>query len=334
MDRPVTVAVLAVCSLASLCQSCTTTVRTVKSSAAKPPSPVGVTPFDQQIKNARDAGSGDYQLSLLRQHVAAEPDNVSARLELAKAYRDRSYPDVALEISRLAASRFPESADAELSLVRDLHTMRQGAEAVSSLEAFLKAHPQQTPDAYSWLGILLDESGQWASGEPQHRKALEAAPGSDPLHNNLGYNLLMQKKYADAAAEFEQALKLNPGSEIARNNLGTALAAQNASKQAVASFQTATDPATAHSNLAAVLIENGNYPEARQELNIALGYNKAHSAALRNLELVSRLDGHDATLPNPSVQTRWQRFKAGFARLFVGPIDQPQADAAKTASAQ
>jgi Flp pilus assembly protein TadD len=333
MGRRFRIRVLAACGLASLCLSCTTRVRTVKTSAAKPPSAVGVTPFDQQIKNARDAGAGDYQLSQLRQHVAAEPDNVSARLDLAKAYRDRGYPDVALEISRLAATRFPESADAELSLVRDLHAMKQGAEGVASLEAFLKAHPQQTPDAYSWLGILLDESGQWASGEPQHRHAIELAPASDPLHNNLGYNLLMQKKYDDAAGEFQQALKLNPASEIARNNLGTALAAQNSSKQAVASFQTATDPATAHSNLAAVLIENGNYTEARKELNIALGYNRAHSAALRNLELVSRLDGHDATLPNTSAQTRWQRFKAGFRRLFVGPINQPQADAAKTASA-
>ena len=300
---------LAAAAFAGLSLSCATSVSTGRNNAPKTPPPVAVSPFDRQVRNAHDAGDGDYQLSLLRQRVAAEPETVSPRLELAAAYRERGYPDVALEISRLAAARFPESGDAELSLVRDLHAMQQRTEAIASLQAFLKAHPRLAPEYESWLGILLDESGQWASGEPHHRSAIELAPSTDSLHNNLGYNLLMQKKNAEAEAEFREALKLNPASQIARNNLGSALAAGNAA-QAVDSFQAASDPATAHSNLAAVLIENGNYAEARRELDIALGYNKAHSAALKNLELVSRLDGHDATLPAPPAGTRWQRFKA------------------------
>ena len=328
---------LAIAAFAGLSLSCATTVHTAATASPKTPAspktaaPAGVSAFDRQIRNAQDAGDGDYALTLLRQHVAAEPDNVSARLELANAYRERGYPEIALEISRLAVARFPESGDAELSLVRDLHALKLRPEAVASLEGFLKAHPQQTPEYYSWLGILLDESGQWTSGEPQHRKALELAPSRDSLHNNLGYNLLMQKKNAEAAAEFREALKLNPNSEIARNNLGSALAAGNAA-QAVASFQAASDPATAHSNLAAILIENGNYVEARRELYLALGYNKTHSAALNNLELVSRLDGHDATLPAQPAESGWHRFKTGFVRLFYGPLDQPKSDAAQAAS--
>jgi Flp pilus assembly protein TadD len=323
---------LAIAALAGLSLSCAGGSHTAQNTAPKTPPPVGVSAFDRQIHNAIDAGDGDYQLSQLRQRVAAEPGNVSARLDLAKAYRERGYPDVALEISRLATARFPESGDAELSLVRDLHALKQRPEAIASLEAFLKIHPQPAPEFYSWLGILLDESGQWTSGEPQHRKAIELAPSSDSLHNNLGYNLLMQKKNTEAVGEFQEALKLNPASQIARNNLGSALAAQNAA-QAVASFRSSSDPATAHSNLAAVLIENGNYAGARRELNIALGYNKTHSAALKNLELVSQLDGHDAKLPAPAAESRWHRFKTGFVRLWVGPLDQPKAEEAKAASA-
>ena len=322
---------LAIVAFAGVSLSCSTGGHTAKNNAPKPPAPVGVSAFDRQIRNAVDAGDGDYQLRVLRQRVASEPDNVTARLDLAKAYRERGYPEIALEISRLAATRFPESGEAELSLVHDLHDLKQRVEAVASLEAFLTAHAQSSPDYDSWLGILLDESGQWSSGEPHHRRAIALAPSSDSLHNNLGYNLLMQKKNAEAAAEFQEALKLNPASQIARNNLGSALAAQS-STQAVASFQKATDPATAHNNLAAVLIENGNYAEARRELNLALGYNKAHSAALRNLELVSRLDGHDATLPAPPTESRWQRFKTGFIRLWVGPLDQPKAEEAKASA--
>lgn len=294
--------------------------------------PVSV--WDQQIKNAVNVGEGDYQLAALRQKVAAEPDNVAVRVELAKAYRERGYHDVALEISRLAATRFPESGEAQLSLVRDLRETNQRAEAIDGLEAFLKAHPASAAEYYSWLGILRDEAGTWPLGEPSHRKAIELAPSADYLHNNLGYNLLMQKKNDEAAAEFREALKLNPSSQMARNNLGIALAQSNAPAQAVANWQSTSDPATAHNNMAAVWIEKGNYAEARKELDLALGYNRAHPAALKNLELVGRLDGNFATLQvRPITATRWQRLGKSVRKLFVGPLDESRTEADKTASA-
>jgi Flp pilus assembly protein TadD len=231
-------------------------------------------------------------------------------------------------------ARFPESGAAQLSLVRDLREVNQRGEAITGLEAFLKAHPANGSEYYSWLGILRDESGLWPLGEPAHRKALELAPASDVLHNNLGYNLLMQKKNEDASSEFREALRLNPASQLARNNLGIALANSNAAAQAVANWQSATDPASAHNNLAAVWIEKGNYAEARKELDLALGYNKAHSAALKNLELVGRLDGRPATLQaRPETATRMQRFGHSVRKLFVGPLDEPRGEAAKSASA-
>ena len=292
------------------------------------------TAFERQIQNARDAGDGDYQLRALRDKVAGAPDEVGPRLELAAAYRDRGYPDVALEMSRLAVSRFPDSGEAQLALARALRDLGHRNEAISGLEGFLRAHPQAQPQYYSWLGILKDESGQWTAGEPDHRKAIEIAPAQDYLHNNLGYNLLMQKKSAEAAAEFREALRLNPASEMARNNLGMALANQDSKDQALASWQSAADPATAHNNLAAVLIEKGNYTEARKELELALGYNKAHPAALKNMELVSRLDGNAATLPTKQNETRWERWKAGFVRLFVGPLEDTRTPSAGTREEQ
>src|SRR5271169_5144568 len=72
-----------------------------------------VNPWERQIRNAVDAGDGDYQLRALREKVSAEPDNIPVRLELAKAYRERGYHEIALEISRLAVARFPESGDAQ-----------------------------------------------------------------------------------------------------------------------------------------------------------------------------------------------------------------------------
>ncbi len=70
----------------------------------------------------------------------------------------------------------------------------------------------------------------------------------------------------------------------------------------------------------------------RRELDTALGYNTALPAAIRNLELVARLDARPATLQAPEA-TRWQRFTAGFRKLFVGPLDDSRTEAPKSASA-
>jgi len=322
MDRRLLVAALGL-----LGASCVRETRDLRAPVAPSAPAPSTNVWDRQIRNASDAGDGDYQLKALRSRIAAEPDNIAIRLELAKAYRERGYPDVALEICRLAAARFPESGGAELALVRALRDMNRRPEAIASLDTFLKTHPQTAPEFDSWAGILRDETGDRAAAEASHRKAIELAPTQDTLHNNLGYNLLQQKKFEAAAAEFREALRLNPASLVARNNLGLALANLDAA-QAIASWQSASDPATAHNNLAAVWIEKGNYAEARKELHIALGYNRSHAAALKNLELVSRLDGNPAGLlgspPANASENRWQRWKTGIKRLFVGPLENTE----------
>jgi Flp pilus assembly protein TadD len=144
---------------------------------------------------------------------------------------------------------------------------------------------------------------------------LQIAPHSDSLHNNLGYNLLMQGKNDPAADQFREALKLNPHSAVARNNLGMALA--NKPDQAAVNWQSLGDPAVAHNNMAALLIQQGRYPEARRELDLALGYNKNFPAALENLRLVSELDGKPATITARSPQSPWAKVKTGLRKAFI-----------------
>jgi Flp pilus assembly protein TadD len=323
---------LTLAALPLLAASCVHETR-VTARPVSPAAPAAVpTVWDRQIRNAVDAGDGDYRLRVLRETVAADAENIPARIELARAYRDRGFPDVALEVCRLAAARFPDSGAVQLALVRALREMNRRQEAIDGLEVFLRGHPQAGSDYLSWLGILRDETGAWYAGEPAHRRAVELAPASDVLHNNLGYNLLMQKKNEEAAAEFREALRLNPGSQMAKNNLGLVLANQDAAEQAVANWQSVSDPATAHNNLAAVLMEQGNYAGARQELQMALSYNKSNSAALRNLELVARLEGKPATMDAQPGESRRPR-RSGFKRLFVGPLEDSRTEPANTASA-
>jgi tetratricopeptide (TPR) repeat protein len=271
--------------------------------------------MEQQINNAVNAGVGDYQLRLLQQRVAAEPDNLQARLELARQYRALGSPELALEHYRLAAARFPDSPEVQLLLVKAMRDTGQRLEAVKQLDTFLESHPQKSPQYASWVGIMRDELQQWTEGERAHREAVALDPKVDTFHNNLGYNLLKQGKAEAAAGEFREALRINPLSTVARNNLGMALA--NKPEQAVLNWRAAADPATAHNNMAALWIEQGRYVEARKELDIALGYNRSHTAALNNLRLVSELDGKPAYIPFKPLQGRWAKVKSGLWKAFV-----------------
>jgi Flp pilus assembly protein TadD len=310
-------------TIAALSLSCAS--RTPAQVKLPPPQPA----MERQIQNAVDVGDGDYEIRTLRARMVKEPDNLEVRLALARRYQAMGSTELALEHYRLAAVRFPEHPEVHLLLAKTLRRVGSVGEATNMLQEFVQAHPQQSPDFASLLGILLDDQKQWADGEKSHREALALAPKSDSLHNNLGYNLLMQGKNDAAAGEFQEALKLNPRSQVARNNLGMALA--NRPDQTDVSWQSVGDPAAAHNNRAALLIQQGRYAEARKELDIALGYNRTYPAALNNLKLVSELDGKPASITAKPAQTRWGRLKTGLRKAFVYD-DAPQGAPSETST--
>jgi hypothetical protein len=70
--------------------------------------------------------------------------------------------------------------------------------------------------------------------------------------------------------------------------------------------------------MAALLIREKRYADARRELDLALGYNRSHTAALTNLKLVSELDGKPAVIPIKPVGTKWSRFRSAVAKIMGG----------------
>jgi Flp pilus assembly protein TadD len=275
--------------------------------------------FQRQVANAADAGDGDLETRLLRRQVAAAPENLEARLKLASRYETTGFPEIAVEHYRLAAERFPDREEPVVNLARLLRRLELQGEAGQVLDRYLLGHP--SAQAFAWAGIIRDELGKLEAGERAHRLAIGRSP--DPasyLHNNLGQNLLLQGRSAEAAAEFRRALDLDPRSGIARNNLGVALAALP--EAAVADWKASGDPATAHSNMAAVLIEQGRYPEARHQLERALGYKPDHTAAISNLALVSELDGQPAQLSAGPASSLWRRVANMMGKVLLTPEEK------------
>jgi len=93
--------------------------------------------MERQIANAVDAGDGDYRVRLLRQRMAAEPENLSVRIELIEHYTRAGYPELALEHCRLAAARFPESAEIQLSLAKLLRKINMYLVDIHSQDGLL-----------------------------------------------------------------------------------------------------------------------------------------------------------------------------------------------------
>jgi Flp pilus assembly protein TadD len=305
----------AVCAAACMLSACAGH-RTVAGSAPKGFTPG---PVRQQVLNAVQGADGDTALNALRARLDANPKDLSARLALADRYTQLGFSEVGIEHGRLACERAPESDEAHIALAKMLRTDSQVSEAAKMLTAYTSSNAASGAPVWAWLGLVRDEAEDWKAGEAAHRKAVALLPGRDEFHNNLGYCLLRQGKRSEAAFEFRAALKLHLHSVIAENNLALALLPDSGNAQdSVAHLQSVADPATAHNNLAVAYIEAGKYREARQEIETALRYNRTHSAALGNLQLLSELEGVPAEVQVPENRGRagWTRLVAAWRYMF------------------
>ena len=286
------------------------------------------TPHRETV-GAVDAGEGDLEIAGLRKDMVSRPDDVDVRIQLAQAYVARGLSDLALEHYRLAADRFPDSLKAALGLARMLHRAGEKDEALARLTAFLHAHPQPIAEPYEWQGILNDDVGNWEASQRAYETALlyssPSSASAAELRNNLGYTLLMQYHYNSAAVEFRQALRIRHDFPIARNNLGIALAMNpdGDRKDAILNWQAVSGPAAAHNNMAALLIERGDYTAARKELETALGYDQQNAQAVFNLALVAERDGKPAVLPQTNTQVKAARQSNPVYRFFHSWFHSP-----------
>ncbi|MBM3723957.1 MAG: tetratricopeptide repeat protein [Acidobacteria bacterium] len=296
--------------------------------AARRPAPApSVYAVDQtmrrQVTNAVDAGEGDVRVAALRRKVVAEPANVEARMELASYYDQLGFRELAAEHYRSAAQHAPGRGDAHWKLARTLRGLGMRDEAISGLQKFVREQSAADIEVMSWLGILLDEAGRLVEAEASHRAAKSLNGSVEFVYNNLGQNLMLQGRAEEALAEFRRAVELKPRSEIARNNMGLALAAASAknpeaAREALKQWQSVADPAAAHNNLAAALMEQGRYAEARKELEAALNIRQGFLPALENLRLLSQLDGGAVSYAvEPVSHSGWRRVTAALHRWFI-----------------
>ena len=248
--------------------------------------------FRQQTQDAFNPLTDDRRVQALQARLKLSPQDTASRLELARIYENYRLCDDGFEqyTETLRQARVAPEANGKLAeqavlgLGRCAQATGRTRQAIPLLEAFIREWP--TASSWNALGLLYNQLGDLPAGESAFREAVASNAASDGLHNNLGYNLLLQNKGEAAEAEFRQALTLNPKSATTRNNLGVVLARRGDLLGALEQFQSAADAATAHNNLAVVLIETGRYEQSRDELLKALAIRHYFAPALANFKLV------------------------------------------------
>ena len=256
--------------------------------------------FERQTRGAYNPQTDNRRVAQLQARLQVDPQDVPSRIELAGFYERYGVNDKAFEEYRLAIeslskatkamskSSFNELESAAQGYGRTALATGQGSVAIPVLDQLSK----HTPSIRVWdeLGTLYDAALDYASGERSFRQSILLSPNSYIAHNNLGYNLILQKKTEAAEAEFRRAIALNAKFAAAHNNLATVLAQRNDFIGAFEQFRLgASDLAEAHNNFAVVLLEQGLYERGRDELIEALKARYYFAPSMENYKLVQEL---------------------------------------------
>ena len=268
-----------------------------RAARAAPVSPVRRA-MEQQTRGAFDPVSGDRRVQSLNARLRLDPQDVEARLDLARIYESYNMEDLAREQYGRALNLDGDSAPALQGLARLARSSPgSAAETLPLVRAYLERTPGDVA-ALNMMGTLLDATGDLPAAEKAYRQALEQQPLAVYLHNNLGLNLAEQGRLVDAVGELRRSLELNPHSELVRNNLGSVLVRQGDARAALRLFREGgAAPAVAHNNLAAILIEQGQFEESRAELMEALQATSFFPPALENFKLLLERDRQRHALP-------------------------------------
>jgi len=235
--------------------------------------------MEQEMARLREK---DPDLRKLTEHLAAHPDDIDARLAVAKTYLEAGlYYPAYQEYQRVRATAEPR-ADVErgLALIWDkwgdyalAHTYAVNAVQLDRLSA----------EAWDLLARIELHRGDFAAAVTAFKKAENLGRGDAVLFANLGYALLRLNRLDQARTYLEQAIALNPALPQAHNHLGIVLVRLGLPDLALAHFKQTSEPAVALSNLGAVYLEQGQREEARKYFREALALKADYGLAQDNL---------------------------------------------------
>jgi Flp pilus assembly protein TadD len=208
----------------------------------------------------------------------------------------------------------PGNAEAHYQLGCWYHERSRHQEAIKEFKKAIYIKPDYT-EAHNGLGVSYDRKGDYAAASDAYRMALKLNPNLAYIYNNLGHSYILQGKNGEAIDTLKQALTLGYDNKRIHNNLGLAYALSGQLDLAMKEFEQAGNKALAHSLVAKLHYQNGQFEKAKKHYGEALALDPDSVTSSKGLETSTALAKFDAVLaqlkqavevimPGESVQTQ------------------------------
>jgi tetratricopeptide (TPR) repeat protein len=242
------------------------------------------------------------KLNALREQVAAEPDNIERRIDLARFYTDLGWFNDATEHYEQLLQMCPNDYALTLELANVAFTRRDYPTAQKYFSQLTTMRPDRI-EGWNNLGIVLLTKGRFSEARHAFARVLEIEPDNAGALLNMGNCYFEQKNLDDARSCFEKAVAAAPDFADGWYNLGNVQREQNDLHKALESYKRSmryrTDFPSALKNIGFVYEQLKEFDRALEYYHKALAQNKSDAGIWRNVAMVElRMDQIDSAREN------------------------------------
>jgi predicted Zn-dependent protease len=213
---------------------------------------------------SNEAGDAAGAERLLREAIAARPDQVVLLNELGNLLERQGASRRAEAIERYSAARAVRPR-LGITLTRAMIAAGRALEGEAVMRDLVRQQPDN-PEMHLYLGNALHDQKKLAEAIAAYREAIRLKHDYPEVHYNLGIALWHQGKLPEAVAANREAIRLSPDDPKGHNGLGVALYAQGKLPEAAAAYREALrvkpDYPWPRYNLGLLLREHANLPAA------------------------------------------------------------------------
>jgi len=232
-------------------------------------------------------------IKLVEDAVAHEPGRLDLVLALANLYvRDMRYDAAIARFQDLLKTQ-PKSADL---LLRVAEAQRRKGDINAAIDTFRRASEAAPTDsrALLQLGLLLDGTGRRDQAKPVYEQVLKITPDQPIALNNLAFIKAEDGQDLDEALTMAQRARQGmPNSPDVMDTLGWIYLKKNLSDDAVRTFKelVMADPnrATYRYHYGMALLQKGDKPSAKRELQAAIKFNPSKDDAGKIQKLLASI---------------------------------------------
>ncbi len=242
-------------------------------------------------RGAEHAAQGNFELSAFhyRQALTREPESLPAFLGLGKLFWQQGRFDAAAKVYRRALEIDPDHVPALLGAGRAHRMLGQVGQSEQALQQAIARQPDNL-EVMTELAVTYDHTGRHNLAEPLFLQVVDGRPGEAGPLNNLGFNLLLQRRYDDAVTPLRQALELMPRGRHIQNNLAVAYLMSDQAVKAKRLFKQTVGIAGAWNNIGYIHLTRGEWDRAERAFERALDLDPVfYARAKENLQRVQEM---------------------------------------------